>query len=126
MNKELQDININKNYALEIRKTCINRLSNYKQYFENSINDIVDEHVFTSSGLRMTGSKKGHFVSQTREFVCEGRPYNLLFTLKNNEINNEYKSELDNNLLNFYISIVKYTSDLSVKEVVDLKLYIKN
>lgn len=93
------DININKNYALEIRKTCINRLIKYKEYFQNSINDIVDEHVFTSSGLRMTGSKKGHFVSQTREFVCEGRPYNLLFTLKNNEFDNKYKSDLKENLL---------------------------
>ena len=81
------DININKNYALEIRKTCIKKLIKYKSEFENSINDIVDEHVFTSSGLRMTGSKKGHFVSQTREFVDEGRPYELQFTLKNNEIN---------------------------------------
>ena len=93
------DININKNYALEIRKTCINKLNKYKEYFENSINDIVDEHVFTSSGLRMTGSKKGHFVSQTREFVCEGRPYNLLFTLRNNQIDNKFKSDLEENLL---------------------------
>ena len=93
------EININKNYALEIRKTCLSKLSTYKDYFENSINDIVDEHVFTSSGLRMTGSKKGHFISQTKEFVCEGRPYNLLFTLKDNIINDEYKKELDSNLL---------------------------
>jgi len=93
------DININKNYALEIRKTCIIKMNKFNEEFENTVNDIVDEHVFTTSGLRMTGSKKGHFVSQTREFICEGRPYKLLFTLKNNEINDEFKCELDNNLL---------------------------
>jgi len=108
------NININKNYALEIRKTCINRLIKYKEYFENSMNDIVDEHVFTSSGLRMTGSKKGHFVSQTKEFVCEGRPYNLLFTLKNNEINSEYKNELDNNLL----MLITQTSIITKEEYI--------
>ena len=47
------------------------------------ISDIIDEHVFTTSGLRLTGSRKGHFISQTKEFVDEGRPYELQFTLKN-------------------------------------------
>lgn len=82
------DICVNKNYALEIRKTCLVRLSKYGNMFSNSISDIVDEHVFVTSGLRLTGSRKGHFVSQTKEFVDEGRPYNLLFILSNNEINN--------------------------------------
>ncbi len=46
----------------------------------------------------MTGSKKGHFVSQTKEFIDEGRPYNLLFTLKNNELDDEFKTKLTNNI----------------------------
>jgi hypothetical protein len=113
------DININKNYALEIRKTCINKLLKYKEYFENSINDIVDEHVFTSSGLRMTGSKKGHYVSQTREFVCEGRPYNLLFTLKDNQINYEYKNELNDNLLMLIIKTSIVTKDEYITNIIN-------
>ena len=92
------DINIDKNYALEIRKTCLKHLSKYSDMFSNSIGDIVDEHVFVTSGLRLTGSNKGHFISQTKEFVDEGRPYNLLLTLTNNEINNEFNESLKNNM----------------------------
>ena len=92
------DINIDKNYALEIRKTCLKNLSKYSDMFSNSIDDIVDKHVFVTSGLRLTGSNKGHFISQTKEFVDEGRPYNLLLTLKNNEINNELNESLKNNM----------------------------
>ena len=113
------DININKNYALEIRKTCINRLSKYNEYFENSINDIVDEHVFTSSGLRMTGSKKGHFVSQTKKFECEGRPYDLLFTLKNNEIDDEYTNKLKNNILMLVTQTSIITTDEYITNIIN-------
>jgi hypothetical protein len=93
------DININKKTALEIRKTCISKLSEFKNLFQNSINDIVDEHVFTTSGLRLTGSRKGHFVSQTKEFVDEGRPYTLYLTLRDGEVDEEMKNELKNNTL---------------------------
>lgn len=113
------DININKNYALEIRKTCIHRITKFKDEFENSINDIVDEHVFTSSGLRMTGSKKGHFVSKTKEFVCEGRPYKLLLTLKNNLVNTEFKTELENNLLMLINNTSIITDDTDITNIVN-------
>jgi hypothetical protein len=93
------DINVNKNLALEIRKACIIKLQKYKTSFENSINDIVDEHVYLNSGLRLTGSRKGHFISQTKEFVDEGRPYNLLYVLTLNNIDdvlfNKYKNDIN-------------------------------
>jgi hypothetical protein len=92
------DIKVNKNMALEIRKTCIQRLTKYKDLFENSINDIIDEHVFTGSGLRLTGSRKGHFIAQTKEFVDEGRSYNLLYVLKNNEKDNDMLNRLNENI----------------------------
>lgn len=92
------DIYIDKNYALEIRKTCLLRLSKYNNMFSNSIADIVDEHVFVTSGLRLTGSNKGHFISQTKEFIDDERPYNLLFTLRNNEINTDMYQILKNNM----------------------------
>tara|TARA_B100001093_G_C26813017_1_gene1008354 strand:- start:411 stop:1790 length:1380 start_codon:yes stop_codon:yes gene_type:complete len=110
------DININKNYALEIRKRCIFKLSEFKNEFDNSINDIVDEHVFLNSGLRLTGSRKGHFISQTKEFVDEGRPYNLFFILKNNNI--------DENMLNILkedkLSLINKTSIIVTEDNVDL------
>lgn len=93
------DININKNYALEIRKRCIFKLLQYKGEFENSINDIVDEHVYLNSGLRLTGSRKGHFVSQSKEFIDEGRPYNLLIILRNNIINEDMLNDFKENKL---------------------------
>lgn len=92
------DICIDKNYALEIRKTCLTRLSKYKDVFYNSVADIVDEHVFVTSGLRLTGSNKGHYISQTKEFIDEGRPYKLLYILTNTEINEELFKELKNNM----------------------------
>ena len=100
------DINTNKNIALEIRKTCIQRLNKYKNLFENTVSDILDEHVFTSSGLRLTGSRKGHFISQTKEFVDEGRPYNLLYTLRSNEHNLDMLEEYSKD----YILLVNKTS----------------
>lgn len=92
------DIFVNKNHALEIRKACLHNLSKYSNMFSNSIADIVDEHVFVTSGLRLTGSNKGHFISQTKEFVDEGRPYNLLFILTNNEINTDMYETTKNNM----------------------------
>ena len=108
------DIYIDKNYALEIRKTCLSRLSKYNSMFSNSISDIVDEHVFVTSGLRLTGSNKGHFISQTKEFIDEGRPYNLLFTLTNNQINTEMYQILKNNMEN----LIDKTSIITSEEFI--------
>ena len=108
------DINSNKNIALEIRKTCIMRLNKYNNLFENSISDIVDKHVFTTSGLRLTGSRKGHFISQTKEFVDEGRPYNLLYTLNMNQENKEMYEELNNNKLD----LINKTSIISTDDYI--------
>lgn len=108
------DINVNKNYALEIRKTCLMKLHKYKDEFENNISDIVDEHVFTTSGLRLTGSRKGHFISQTKEFVDEGRPYKLIYTLQNNELNEEQYNKMSNN----YNDLIVKTSIISYEEYI--------
>jgi hypothetical protein len=108
------DINTNKNIALEIRKACILKLNKYKNLFENTINDILDEHVFTNSGLRLTGSRKGHFISQTKEFVDEGRPYNLLYTLKYNQENDDMLHKLNND----YILLINKTSIISTDDYI--------
>ena len=93
------DIDTNKQYALEIRKACITKLSEtFKNKFSNSLNDILDEHVFTTSGLRLTGSRKGHFISQTKEFVDEGRPYKLFNVLTDNVITEEIYKELNDDI----------------------------
>lgn len=109
------DLNTNKNIALEIRKTCIKKLCNYKNIFENTINDILDEHVFTSSGLRLTGSRKGHFISQTKEFIDEGRPYNLLYTLKNNECDDEILNQYKND----YVLLINKTSIITTENYIN-------
>ena len=108
------DINTNKNTALEIRKTCIQRLNKYNNLFENTVSDILDEHVFTSSGLRLTGSRKGHFISQTKEFVDEGRPYNLLYTLRSNEQNLEMLEQYKND----YFLLVNKTSIITTPFII--------
>jgi hypothetical protein len=124
------NINTNKNMALEIRKTCILKINKYNDFFENSINDILDEHVFASSGLRLTGSRKGHFVTQTKEFVDEGRPYNLLYILRDNEINEDIFKELNENMLELinktsiittdeYITNIKHNPNLECDECDD-------
>ena len=124
------DINCDKNMALEIRKACIRKLKMFKDNFKNSINDIIDEHVFTSSGLRLTGSRKGHFITQTREFVDEGRPYNLLYTLISNKNNEELFNSLNNDMLNLinktsiittddYITNIKNNPNLNLDECDD-------
>ena len=93
------DIDTNKQYALEIRKACITKLSEtFKNKFSNSLNDILDEHVFTTSGLRLTGSRKGHFISQTKEFVDEGRPYKLFNVLTDNVVTEEIYKELNDDM----------------------------
>lgn len=112
------DILVNKNIALEIRKNCLKRLSDFNTEFENSINDIVDEHVFLSSGLRMTGSHKGHFIAHSKEFEDEGRPYNLYITLQNNEIDTDYKKLLQDNmydLINKTSIITSETNPMNIK-----------
>jgi len=103
------DIKINKNYALEIRKYCILKLADYNTMFDNKINDIVDEHVFTGSGLRLTGSRKGHFVSQTKEFVDEGRPYELEVVLRDNIIDDDLFLQYKND----YKMLIEKTSIIS-------------
>ena len=108
------DIDVNKNLALEIRKTCIQKLNIYKKEFENSINDIVDEHVYLNSGLRMTGSCKGHYISQSKEFVDEGRPYNLLYTLKENKIDENMNKYYNEN----YYELISKTSIYSYKDFI--------
>ena len=124
------DINVNKNMALEIRKACIPRLSSFKDKFENSISDILDESVFIKSGLRLTGSRKGHFISQTKEFIDEGRPYNLLFILKENLINeemyNDYKYDIESLInrtsiitLDTFITNIKNNPNLNCDECDD-------
>ncbi len=113
------DIIVNKKYALEIRKTCIMKINKFREYFENSINDIVDEHVSTTSGLRMTGSKKGHFITQTKEFVDEGRPYTLLFTLKDNEINDEFTNYLKDNLLILINKTSIITNEMYITNIIN-------
>ncbi len=79
------DIQINIKGALDIRKKIISDLiyifktvygNNYDNII-NTFNEIVDESVFKNSGLRLTGSKKGHFISQTKEWEDEGREYKL-------------------------------------------------
>ena len=107
--------------ALQIRKTCINRIKNkcgdfIKSNFINTIDDIVDISVFNSSGLRLTGSRKGHFINQAnaKEFVDEGRPYNLLLTLKENEKNTEYFNNLKSDLS----LLINKTSIISTEEYI--------
>jgi len=93
------DLIVNKNIALDIRLSCIVKLKTiYGNQFANSFNDIIDEHVFNSSGLRLTGSRKGHYVAQAKKFVDEGRPYDLFKVFINNNIDSdEYYKLKDNN-----------------------------
>ena len=108
------DIKTNKNIALEIRKNCISKLNKYKNIFENTISDILDEHVFINSGLRLTGSRKGHFISQTKEFVDEGRPYNLLYTLKLNNHDFDMFQELKKD----YLLLINKTSIITTEDYI--------
>ena len=96
------EIIVTKETALNIRKKCITKLrtiyGNNYELFENNFNDIVDEHVFTSSGLRMTGSRKGHFM-KGKDFIDEGRPYEFYKLLaatqdRLDSEENEYKEDM--------------------------------
>ena len=112
------DIVCNKNIALEIRKNCIKNLSEFVNYFENSLSDIIDEHVFTTSGLRLTGSRKGHFISQTKEFIDEGRPYNLYLVLTNNNIDDKLFDYFNNNMS----ELINKTSIISISnDIINIK-----
>ena len=95
------------------------KINKFNNKFENTIDDIIDESVFKNSGLRLTGSRKGSYISQTKEFVDEGRPYNLLSVFKNNEIDINEQNELVNNML----LLINKTSILSKDEYI---LNIKN
>lgn len=115
-------ISTNKTIALEIRKACIRNIKKSNKFddiFENTVEDIIDESVFKNSGLRLTGSRKGSYISQTKEFVDEGRPYNLLLVFKNNEIDIDEYNELSKNML----LLINKTSILSREQYV---LNIKN
>jgi hypothetical protein len=107
------EIITNKKIVMEIRKTCLIRLKKYTEYFENKISDIIDEHVYTGPGLRLTYSKKGHFISQTKEFIDEGRPYTLFLTLRNNEENTDMLNLYqDKKLLIKHTSIITQETDI--------------
>jgi len=116
-----EDVIVNKTIALDIRKLCIVKLKTlFGSCFVNNFNDIIDEHVFNSSGLRLTGSRKGHYVSQTKKFEDEGRPYNLykVFNDKNEIDLDEY-----NILKNDYLRLVKQTSIISDNKNINDRTY---
>ena len=101
------DIYVNKENAFNIRNSCITKLKTiYGNIFINNFNDIIDQSVFTSSGLRLTGSRKGQYISEEKKFIDEGRPYYLVYILINNVINNEEINLLKNNTL----ELIKQTS----------------
>ena len=110
------DLIVNKEIALNIRKACIIKLKTiYGNMFYNNFNDIIDEHVFNSSGLRLTGSRKGQYVSQTKSFCDEGRPYYLIYVFNNNIIDldkfNDYNTDYE--LLIKHTSIINENCNIS-------------
>ena len=110
---------VNKFCALEIRKSCIIKLKTiYGNCFSNTFSDIIDEHVFVSSGLRLTCSRKGHYVSQTKEFIDEGRPYNLLYVIENNSLNNDEYEKMNSDIYHLIkeTSIITHISDITPVE----------
>lgn len=112
------NIQVNIKTALEIRKKIISDLIyNFKTVYGNNyenivnnFNDIVDESVFKSSGLRLTGSRKGHYISQTKEWEDEGREYKLEKIIINNKNDNEEFSNYNNN----YEKLIKDTSIITL------------
>ncbi len=125
------DIQINIKGALDIRKKIISDLiyifktvygNNYDNII-NTFNEIVDESVFKNSGLRLTGSKKGHFISQTKEWEDEGREYKIHDVIINNLSNKEELINLKNN----YSKLIKETSIISLKkEITNYNIVICN
>ena len=110
------DIIVNKENALNIRTSCIIKLKTiYGNIFSNTFNDIIDQTVFNSSGLRLTGSRKGQYISDERKFIDEGRPYYLLHVLLNNEINIDEFNLLKNNTYKLICqtSIINYDKQIT-------------
>ena len=105
---------VNKIIALEIRGKIIIKLKTiYGKIFKNDFTDIVDKTVLTSSGLRLVGSSKGHYIHKpNKQWIHEGRPYNLEYILKDNvkDITNIEKMTL--------LEIIKKTSIISNKDLV--------
>lgn len=118
------NIIVNKDISLKIRQSCIIKLKTiYGNKFLNNFNDIIDESVFNSSGLRLTGSRKGQYIAEEKMFIDEGRPYNILYVLENNEINYEELEILKKNTIN----LIKQTSiinhnNYNITEIVNTKL----
>ena len=124
------EILVNTEIALKIRKMCISKLKMvYGNKFANSFSDILDETVFVKNGLRLTGSRKGCFetVNGKKEFVDQGRPYELLYVITKSKIDNEATNQIKNDLL----SQIKMTSiitgnDAILTEQKELKLDISD
>ena len=115
------NIIVNKEIALKIRQSCIIKLKTiYGNIFLNSFNDIVDESVFKSSGLRLTGSRKGQYISEEKKFIDEGRPYTILRVLINNEKNNDEFEFLNKNTLELVkqTSIINY-NDYKITDIIN-------
>jgi hypothetical protein len=112
------ELTVNIEIAMKIRKICIINLKTIYGKIEHIINnfsDIIDESVFKGSGLRLTGSKKGQFISQTNEWLEEGRPNELHNVLIENEFDNEEFTKLNNDyeyLVN-ETSIITYKTDMN-------------
>lgn len=112
------EIKVTNEIALDIRKKIISNLiyifkTIYGNDFGNIINnfnDIVDESVFKNSGLRLTGSKKGHYVSDKKIWENEGREYKLFDILIDNKKNQEEFTKYNNN----YDNLIKETSIITL------------
>ena len=114
------DIKVNIKTALDIRKKILADLNYiiktvYGNNLESIVNnciDIVDESVFKGSGLRLTGSRKGHFISQTKEWEDEGREYKLYDVLIENK---SCIKEFDN-LNSNYLELIRQTSIITLED----------
>ena len=117
------DLIVDKEIALMIRKSCIIKLKTIYSdvFFSNTFKDIIDEHVFNANGLRLTGSKKGHFVNNRQSFVNEERPYYPEYVLnETNDIDIEDIDKMNNNY-NYMInqtSIIVY--DKNKEKVINI------
>ena len=112
------EIKVNNNIALDIRKKIINDLiylfkTIYGNNYGNIVNnlyEIVDESVYKNSGLRLTGSRKGNYLSQTKEWIDEGREYKLYQIRNENKIENY---SINNENLIKETSIITLSTNLS-------------
>ena len=122
------DIQVNIKTALDIRKKILADLNyiiktvygNNLESVVNTTSDIVDESVFKGSGLRLTGSRKGHFITQTKEWEDEGREYKLYDVLIDNKTNFDEFDFLNKN----YIDLIKQTSIISLENKITEYNYI--